>query len=209
MTTNNDECIYCKPDPNKKPGDYGPKSRIGLWIGGSFGLAGLVTMAVATPFVLPALRKHCLPYVPATDTQLENLRRAFMTHSRRGDRFLDVGSGDGRVCREAAKLNLYTEVHGVELNYILVLYSRLKSLQNLSKIRYFHKDLWKFPLSRYESICIFGVDTMMSSLEKYLQDSNEREQTVYACRFPFTSLTQIDEVGDGIDTVWVYKVKKT
>ena len=61
---------------------------IGWIIGGTtVGLCALVT-----PFILPALRKHCLPYVPATTQQV----RLVIQHAK-GKTLVDIGSGDGRV----------------------------------------------------------------------------------------------------------------
>lgn len=181
--------------------------RLGLIVAGTFGAFGLALVAITTPFLLPALRKHCLPYVPATNNQLINLQKAFNKHSKQGDSFVDVGSGDGRICRLASKLNIYTKVHGVELNTWLVLYSRIQSFSSRnSDIKFYRCDLWKFPLENYNSVCIFGVDSMMPPLETYLKERRTREQIIYACRFPFKNLTQIDEIGAGIDTVWIYKL---
>ena len=67
--------------------------------------------AVTTPFLLPAFRRVCLPYVPATTAQVDNvfsvLKRAAgaantsTTKSIRGtvDKsvLVDLGSGDGRI----------------------------------------------------------------------------------------------------------------
>lgn len=183
-----------------------PSNRLGLLVAAAFGTVALGLVALTTPFLKPALRKHCLPYVPATNDQLFNLRKAFRRHSTKGDKFIDVGSGDGRICRLASELKLYSQVHGVELNSWLILYSRFKSIKQ-PNVKFFRRDLWNFPLDQYESICIFGVDSMMDPLEKYLCSTRTRKQTIYACRFPFSSLKQIDEIGSGIDTVWVYKLE--
>lgn len=184
------------------------KSRLGLLIGGIIGGTALAITFVATPFVLPALRKYCLPYVPATDVQLRNLGIAFKKHAKSGSSFLDIGSGDGRICRLASEGQVFNQVHGVELNLPLVIFSRLYQLRPGSpRIRYFHKDLWKFPMHKYDSICIFGVQTMMDRLEECLLLSNNKSQTVFACRYPFKTLNKIDEIGSGIDTVWVYRIQ--
>lgn len=185
-------------------------SHIGLVLAGTFGVAGVALVAISTPFVLPALRKHCLPYVPATDNQLANLTRAFKGHAQRGDRFVDIGSGDGRICRLAHESGLFSQVHGVELNSLLVMYSRVIALKNgqFNKIKFHRQDLWKFPLARYDSICIFGVESMMDPLSRYIVSGNMKTQTIFACRFPFKNWTPIDEIGTGIDTVWIYKVHK-
>lgn len=87
-----------------------PRSNLGLIFAGGLGVAGLLITAFTTPFVLPALRKHCLPYVPATDNQLANLKRAFRKHGNKGDKFLDIGSGDGRICRLAGEQRYFLKL---------------------------------------------------------------------------------------------------
>lgn len=49
---------------------------------------------ICAPFVSPALRKFCLPYIPATNEQLVNILAALK--GRKGT-LLDLGSGDGRI----------------------------------------------------------------------------------------------------------------
>lgn len=44
----------------------------------------------------PALRKYCLPYVPATSVQVENVLN-LLRRANRGGALLDIGSGDGRI----------------------------------------------------------------------------------------------------------------
>lgn len=53
--------------------------------------------------------------------------------------------------------------HGVELNTWLVQYSRLSALcHGVSKrIRFHQRDLWKFNVSPYQYIVIFGVEQMV------------------------------------------------
>ena len=68
----------------------GRAKAVGWIVGGAtVGLCALVT-----PFILPALRKHCLPYVPATAHQV----RLVLQHAK-GQTLVDIGSGDGRVVR--------------------------------------------------------------------------------------------------------------
>ena len=45
------------------------RRRIGAVVVLVFGGAGVALLVGALPFVLPALRKYCLPYVPATTVQ--------------------------------------------------------------------------------------------------------------------------------------------
>lgn len=78
--------------------------------------------ALAWPFISPALRKHCLPYVPATDRQVANVL-SLCRKSGAGGPLVDLGSGDGRIVLAAAK-QLQVPCVGYELNAWLVWYSR-------------------------------------------------------------------------------------
>lgn len=70
------------------------RSRLGLVVTGLVGGSLVALYAVATPFVAPALRKICLPFVPATTTQVENVLNALRARS---GTLVDIGSGDGRI----------------------------------------------------------------------------------------------------------------
>lgn len=75
-------------------GDGAFKKRLGIIatcvVGGSL----VALYAVTGPFVAPALRKVCLPFVPATRTQIKNVLTVLKTRS---GSLVDIGSGDGRI----------------------------------------------------------------------------------------------------------------
>jgi hypothetical protein len=53
---------------------------------------------LSVPFLTPALRRHALPYVPATRQQLDNIFYLLKNSSTKQHRHLiDLGSGDGRI----------------------------------------------------------------------------------------------------------------
>ena len=72
-------------------------STLGKIILGVTGAAAVGIVLVTTPFVTPALRKICLPYVPATERQVANIVRMAQTAKGQGSTLVDLGSGDGRV----------------------------------------------------------------------------------------------------------------
>ena len=63
-----DVCTELQAEFAKNPGGVPPKST-GLILAGIVGGAGIAITTICVPFVLPALRAVCLPYVPATSTQ--------------------------------------------------------------------------------------------------------------------------------------------
>jgi len=188
----------------KNPGGSPPK-RLGLIIAAGVGGMAVAISAVCIPFVAPALRKFCLPFVPATDTQVSNVMKAL---SNRSGTVLDIGSGDGRIVLATAKQGFQST--GVELNRWLVYFSRLKALQlGLSRSSSFYRaDLWKHDLNQYDNIVIFGVEQMMADLEKKMIKEVKQDSLVVACRFKFPGLVPIKEIGTGVDTVWTYKISQ-
>uniref|UniRef100_A0A8C5PAF5 ATP synthase c subunit lysine N-methyltransferase n=1 Tax=Leptobrachium leishanense TaxID=445787 RepID=A0A8C5PAF5_9ANUR len=116
------------------------KKRWGLVITGVIGGSLVALYAVTAPFVAPALRKICLPYVPATTNQVENVLK--MIQSRSGP-MVDIGSGDGRIVIAAAKQGF--QAVGYELNPWLVWYSRYRAWREgvNHKATFYISDLWK------------------------------------------------------------------
>ncbi|XP_016020461.2 ATP synthase subunit C lysine N-methyltransferase isoform X2 [Rousettus aegyptiacus] len=179
------------------------KSGWGLLLTGIVGGTLVAVYAVATPFITPALRRICLPFVPATAKQIENVVE--MLRSRRGP-LVDVGSGDGRIVIAAAKEGFVAA--GYELNPWLVWYSRYRAwregVQDLAT--FYISDLWKVTFSQYSNVVVFGVPQMMPHLEKKLEVELEGDARVIACRFPFPNWTPDQVTGEGTDTVWAYDV---
>ncbi|XP_013370444.1 PREDICTED: protein FAM173B isoform X2 [Chinchilla lanigera] len=177
------------------------RSGWGLVLTGVAGGALVAVYAVATPFLTPALRKVCLPFVPATAKQIENVVK--MLRLRRGS-LVDIGSGDGRVVIAAAKEG-FTAV-GYELNPWLVWYSRYRAWREgvHGSATFYISDLWKVSFSQYSNVVIFGVPQMMPQLERKLELELEDHARVIACRFPFPHWTPAHVTGDGADTVWAY-----
>jgi len=180
-------------------------STTGKLLIGLTGGVGLALTVICVPFVSPALRKFCLPYIPATDTQIRNVLAAIQPG--RG-KLIDLGSGDGRIVLETARGNL--EAHGVELNPWLVLYSKISAYKSglSGHTRFYKRDLWKFDISGYDNVVIFGVEQMMEDLEKKILAECKKDCKVVACRFPLPSLTPLRTIGCGVDTVWLYEVCK-
>ncbi|XP_032325830.1 ATP synthase subunit C lysine N-methyltransferase isoform X1 [Camelus ferus] len=204
------------------------KRNWGFLLTGIVGGTLVAVYAVATPFITPALRRVCLPFVPATSKQIENVMKAL--RRRRGS-LVDVGSGDGRIVIAAAKEG-FTAV-GYELNPWLVWYSRYRAWREgvQGSARFYISDLWKVTFSEYSNVVIFGVPQMsvdsagilraplpptarsprcccrspqMPQLERKLELELQDHARVIACRFPFPHWSPAQVTGEGGDTVWAY-----
>uniref|UniRef100_A0A452I7M8 ATP synthase subunit C lysine N-methyltransferase n=2 Tax=Gopherus agassizii TaxID=38772 RepID=A0A452I7M8_9SAUR len=184
--------------------DRSRKRNWGLLVTGIVGGTLVVLYAVATPFLTPALRKICLPFVPATSAQIENVLK--MLQYRSGS-LVDIGSGDGRIVIAAAKEGF--KAVGYELNPWLVWYSRYRAWREgmHHNAKFYISDLWKVSFSQYTNVVIFGVPQMMPQLEKKLEKELDHNARVVACRFPFPHWMPDHTTGEGIDVVWAYDSK--
>uniref|UniRef100_A0A8C5REU9 ATP synthase subunit C lysine N-methyltransferase n=1 Tax=Laticauda laticaudata TaxID=8630 RepID=A0A8C5REU9_LATLA len=176
------------------------KRNWGVLLPGIIGGTLVALYSVAIPFIAPALRKHCLPFVPATSKQIENV--LIMLKGRKG-MLVDIGSGDGRIVIAAAKVGF--KAVGYELNPWLVWYSRYRAWREgvHQDVNFYISDLWKVSsLSHYLNIS--DVSSQMLQLEKKLGDELLQDATVIACRFPFPHWRPNHSFGEGNDTVWAY-----
>ncbi|KAL3307533.1 hypothetical protein Ciccas_013950, partial [Cichlidogyrus casuarinus] len=166
-------------------------------------------------FVAPGFRKICLPFLPATDTQLHNLtsmlRRVKKASNSELGPVIDLGSGDGRVLFHlASDTTLHVkQLTGIELNRPLVMWSKYRSWRFFSP----HKpvftfktaDLWKYNLSPYKTVIIFGAEGLMEKLQCKFESELRKEAFVISCRFPLPDIEPIDVIEDEFDSVFLYK----
>lgn len=135
---------------DSKPSSSSSSSKVGLYT--TLGISALAVgcTIAAVPFLTPAMRKHALPYVPATPKQIDNVfraLRAFRHHNPNKVRLVDLGSGDGRIVFEAAKRGY--RATGIELNAVLCFYSKYKAIVDADvrsaiwRPSFSRADLWK------------------------------------------------------------------
>ncbi|XP_011497392.1 PREDICTED: protein FAM173B [Ceratosolen solmsi marchali] len=177
-------------------------SKFGIALATLTGGIGLAISVITIPFITPAFRKICLPYVPSTTDQIKNIILAL---KGRSGSVLDVGSGDGRIVIAAAKAGFQAD--GIELNPWLVYFSKLSAINHgvSSKTLFLRKNLWKYNLEKYDNIVIFVVTEMIEDLIAKFQSELKPNCSIIVCRFPLQNYKPISTIGEGLDTVWVYK----
>lgn len=185
------------------------RSRTGLILLGITGTSLFGIYAVVVPFVVPAFRKHCLPFVPATPRQLLTVMRHLKRPKRspNSSSVVDLGSGDGRLVIAAARRGF--DAVGFELNPWLVWYSRLVAWRlGVSKLaRFYRQDLFRAPLTRFDNVVIFGVDGIMGDIEEMVVREARPGTRVLACRFGLPTLVCDAKHGRGVDSVWIYDIR--
>eukprot|EP01031_Cornospumella_fuschlensis_P033220 gene33220-40194_t len=99
-------------------------------------------------------------------------------------RWLDLGSGDGRVCILAAQNGYHAT--GVELNPLLVAlsyYNAYKANVPLSHVRFTMDNLWNLPLGNFQVISVFGVPSIMDRLNEKLHKEADPSSYIISYRF--------------------------
>lgn len=94
---------------------------------------------------------------------------------KKGQRFIELGSGDGRVVRAAVK-KYGVEGLGVEIHPLLVIYANLVSkVQNLPKIKFVRQNFFKVDLSDQDVIFLFLLPKTLKKLrEKFLKECKDQ-----------------------------------
>jgi 16S rRNA A1518/A1519 N6-dimethyltransferase RsmA/KsgA/DIM1 with predicted DNA glycosylase/AP lyase activity len=111
------------------------------------------------------------PYVPTLKPQTE--QALDLLNLKPGQTLLELGSGDGRVMRAAAKRGL--QVVGYELNPLLVLVSLVVTWKYRQQVRVVWGSIWLREWPRAEGVFIFMIDRFMPRLngrfEAYASDA--------------------------------------
>lgn len=96
MTKKNASLFEESPEMVSNSSSSGVMGKVLLAVTGTLTVG---SVALAIPFITPALRKICLPYVPATEKQIANVMKMCQARMKTGtsSRLADLGSGDGRV----------------------------------------------------------------------------------------------------------------
>lgn len=84
-----------------------------------------------------------------------------------GDTLLELGSGDGRMLRQAAKRGI--KGIGYELNPLLVLYSQIANWRYRKLITFKCRNYWQVTLPECDGIYVFLLDRFMSKLDNKIK----------------------------------------
>ncbi len=138
------------------------------------------------------------PYYPSARKRVKKMIE--LANLKKGDAVVDLGSGDGRIVEEAAKVPGVI-AHGVEINPFLSLFTKLK-FKSKRNIKIMNKSMWNVDLTGYSVIFLFCLPKEMKKFEKKLKNELKPGTLIISNIFTFTNWKPIKKE----DSVYVYKV---
>ncbi|MBI5613558.1 hypothetical protein HY947_01415 [Candidatus Gottesmanbacteria bacterium] len=128
------------------------------------------------------------PFVPSTSASSSALLR--LAHIKPNMKVYDLGSGDGRLLFEAARLGAVA--YGIEINPLLVLYTKLRIVFSpyRSRIRVQWGNFWNANLNNADVVCIYLLPWRMEKLEKLLLTRARKGTIIVSNSFVFPHLEQ-------------------
>lgn len=146
------------------------------------------------------------PFIP---TKMDQIRQVLkLAGVKKGKRFYELGSGDGRVVLEAAKLG--AESFGIEQSWLRVLYSRYKqslSLRDKSashsssgNTKFYHGNIFKRSYEDADIVYIYLLPKGVKKLEEKLRKELKKGSTVITQTYHFPKWRPFKK----LDNFWFY-----
>ncbi len=136
------------------------------------------------------------PFVP---TKMTNIRKILkLAGVKKGKKFYELGSGDGRVVIEAAQLG--TDSCGIEQSWIRVLYSRWKA-HHLANTKFYHGNIFSKNYSNGNIVYIYLLHKGVNKLEEKLKRELKKGSVVITQTYHFKNWKPFKKLGD----FWFYR----
>lgn len=134
-----------------------------------------------------SLKKGKVPYVPVDRIMMVEAITAL--NLKPGDRFVDIGSGDGKVVLYTAKRNPNIQCVGVEINRWLVYWSRIIAfLSGRRNAKFIHGDALDvdlYNLSSFNRVFLYLTLDLVELLNPLFIKSLKKGSKIFSCKFGF------------------------
>src|SRR3990167_1877660 len=121
------------------------------------------------------------PYVPTKNNVIDRILKN--AKLKPGQLFLELGSGDGRVCRKAAS-EYKVKAIGVDVNLLLVWYAKfLNKLKNSTNVRFYCKNIFNTDISKADVIFLFLMPKLISQLLPKLAKEKKKKAIIISHGF--------------------------
>ncbi len=114
------------------------------------------------------------PYLPTPRKQIETAFK--LSKLKKGEKLVDLGSGDGTVLVYAAKRGI--DATGYEINPLLWLISSIRLLPYRRIARVKLTSFWGQPLGKFDVVFVFLIEHHMQRLEDKLSSELKRTRVI-------------------------------
>lgn len=129
------------------------------------------------------------PYVPTLTKSGNDLLD--MVDLKNGATIIDLGSGDGAFALQAARRGY--KVIGYEINPILVIVARLRTLKYRKQVTIYLRDFWRVDLPEADAIYVFLIDRYMQKLGDKLNSEIKKPTLVVSHVFKIPGIKPLKE----------------
>jgi cyclopropane fatty-acyl-phospholipid synthase-like methyltransferase len=139
------------------------------------------------------------PFVPTSHKKVK--RMLDLVDLKKHEKFIDLGSGDGRLVFAAAQK--CDHATGVEISPMLHIISKLKKIKNKIKNATLIRDtLWNIDLKEYDVVSIYFIPHRMKKLKKKIKREMKPGSRIVSHAFTFPDWQDVAKD----DTIYIYKV---
>lgn len=138
------------------------------------------------------------PFVP---TKLQSIKKILkLAGVKKGQNFYELGSGDGRVVLEAAKLG--AESYGIEQSWLRVWWSRYMAAKfKLKNTHFYHGDIFQRQYFPADIVYIYMLPKAVDKLEKKLKKELSSGATIITQTYHFKNWAPYQRK----DNFWLYR----
>jgi SAM-dependent methyltransferase len=119
------------------------------------------------------------PYLPVWGNDADGLLE--LARIKPGQKLLDLGAGDGKLLKAAARRGIYGE--GWEINPLVYLVAVINCWRYRKLIKLHFGDYWRASLPQADAIYVFLIDRYMAKLDRKLVAEVSRPTTVISYVF--------------------------
>jgi precorrin-6B methylase 2 len=158
----------------------------------------ILLILLAFFFVIPVIKGAL--FWPSFKENIEKM--IVLAEIKKGEKIIDLGSGDGRIVIAAAKIG--AQAYGYEINPILVWLSRFKIKRaNLSKSAViYQKSFWLENFSSYDVVFVYGMAHIMKKLEEKISKELKPGARVVSFNYAFPNFPVFKKEGK----IYLYKI---
>ncbi len=163
----------------------------------------VILLVVALVLLITSAVGFGAPFLP---TLRDNAQQALdLLDLKPGQTMLELGSGDGRMLRAAARRGIYAV--GYEINPILFVYSWLLSWPQRKYIRIHLRSYWSANLPKADGVYVFLLQKYMPKLHQkmlqYLSQQGQKSIKLVSFSFKFENLKPVQQT----KALFLYKIK--